>query len=62
MVNNRGLLRQRFQQKPRPVVPDPNEVARVAYQLYEQRGRSDGNDLGDWLRAEQILRQQGRDQ
>jgi len=23
-----------------------------AYQLYEQRGREDGNDLDDWLEAE----------
>ena len=23
-----------------------------AYQLYEQRGREDGHDLDDWLRAE----------
>lgn len=24
----------------------------LAYQLYEQRGREDGHDLDDWLRAE----------
>jgi hypothetical protein len=23
-----------------------------AYQLYEQRGRNDGHELGDWLQAE----------
>jgi len=36
---------------------DPQEVAQVAYRLYEQRGREDGHDLGDWLKAEEIVRQ-----
>ena len=35
---------------------DLAEVARVAYELYEQRGRVDGHDIGDWLRAEEIVR------
>jgi len=26
-----------------------------AYQLYEARGREDGHDLDDWLRAEEEL-------
>ena len=29
-----------------------------AYELYEQRGRQDGNDEADWLQAEAELRQQ----
>lgn len=33
-----------------------DEVARVAYSLYEQRGRSDGRDWEDWLQAEAIVR------
>ena len=33
-----------------------DEVARVAYELYEQRGRAHGQDLGDWLQAEAIVR------
>lgn len=33
------------------------EVARVAYELYEQRGRTNGYDLEDWFRAETIVRQ-----
>jgi hypothetical protein len=41
--------------------PDPSldgEIVRVrAYQLYEQRGKEDGHDLEDWLRAEEELRQ-----
>jgi hypothetical protein len=32
-----------------------------AYQLYEARGREDGHDLDDWLRAEEeITRQKAR--
>jgi len=27
-------------------------VRQRAYQLYEERGREDGHDLDDWLRAE----------
>lgn len=33
------------------------ELARVAYELYLQRGRVDGHDLEDWLKAEAMLRQ-----
>jgi Protein of unknown function (DUF2934) len=28
------------------------EIRRLAYKLYEERGREDGHDLDDWLRAE----------
>jgi hypothetical protein len=28
------------------------EIRRRAYALYEDRGREDGHDLDDWLRAE----------
>ena len=28
------------------------EIRHRAYDLYEQRGREDGQDLDDWLRAE----------
>jgi hypothetical protein len=34
------------------------EVARIAYQLYEQRGRQDGYDMEDWLQAEALVRRQ----
>jgi len=27
-------------------------VRRRAYELYEERGRTDGHDMDDWLRAE----------
>jgi hypothetical protein len=31
-------------------------VARRAYQLYQQRGEEPGNDLADWLAAEQLVK------
>lgn len=37
-----------------------DEVAQVAYQLFEQRGRVHGFDRQDWLRAEQLVRQRRR--
>jgi len=35
--------------------PTHDEIARLAFQLYESRGRQDGHDLEDWLRAEELL-------
>jgi len=40
------------------VVTDPKleeEIRRRAYVLYEQRGREDGHEIDDWLRAEAEL-------
>ena len=40
--------------------PDPkieDEIRRRAHQLYEQRGREDGHDVEDWLRAEEEIKQ-----
>jgi hypothetical protein len=31
------------------------EISRLAYQIYEARGRTDGSQLDDWLQAEQQL-------
>ena len=57
MANSRTIVR-REQAEGRPHAEiDCQEVARVAYELYEQRGREDGRDLEDWLRAETIVRQ-----
>jgi hypothetical protein len=38
-----------------PERPSRDEIARLAYHFYERRGRCDGNDLADWLTAEQEL-------
>ncbi len=44
--------------------PRPNfeeAIRRRAYELYEQRGRKDGHDMDDWLRAEsEVTRSAGR--
>jgi hypothetical protein len=41
------------------VATDPTEdqIARRAYELYEQRGGEHGYDLDDWLQAERELRE-----
>ena len=36
---------------------DYQEVAKVAYELYLQRGCANGHDLEDWLRAEALVKQ-----
>jgi hypothetical protein len=35
--------------------PSRDEIARLAYHVYETRGRRDGHDVSDWLFAEQEL-------
>ena len=38
-----------------PIKPNPNlaeEIRRRAYELYEERGREEGHETEDWLRAE----------
>lgn len=37
-------------------VPMREQIARRAYEIYEQRGREDGRDMEDWLAAEGELR------
>lgn len=37
-------------------MPSHDDVQRRAYELYEERGRSDGHDWDDWLEAERELR------
>ena len=32
------------------------EIARLAHQLWNQRGRQHGRDADDWFQAEQLLR------
>jgi hypothetical protein len=31
------------------------EIAKIAYDLYEKRGKGNGNDLDDWVKAEKIV-------
>lgn len=35
---------------------NPEEVAKLAYEIYLKRGGAHGNDLGDWFEAEAQLR------
>ena len=39
----------------RRLYPTHDEIAQLAYNLYESRGRQDGHQLEDWVRAEQEL-------
>jgi hypothetical protein len=32
-----------------------DDIRRRAYQFYEERGREEGHDLEDWLRAEEEI-------
>jgi len=41
-------------------LPSRDEIARLAYHLYEIRGRRDGQDLDDWLAAERELKRHYR--
>jgi Protein of unknown function (DUF2934) len=34
------------------------QIAQLAFQLYEERGREDGHDIEDWLRAEALLQRE----
>jgi hypothetical protein len=35
--------------------PSRDEIAELAYQFYEKRGRREGHDVDDWLSAERQL-------
>lgn len=39
----------------RAIRPSPQDIAERAYQLYLERGGEHGDDLRDWLRAEEQL-------
>lgn len=43
------------QQLPSGVVIAQDELASLAYELYERRGGEHGHDVEDWLEAERIL-------
>ena len=38
--------------EPTVLIPIEQQIQKRAYELYEQRGRTDGHDLEDWLQAE----------
>jgi hypothetical protein len=45
----------------KPDLLDCDEVARVAYELYERRGCEHGRDREDWLQAEEIVRRRNEE-
>ncbi len=45
------------QQLPSGVAIDRDELARLAYELYQLRGGEPGHDVEDWLEAERILKE-----
>jgi Protein of unknown function (DUF2934) len=38
--------------EPTVLIPIEQQIQQRAYELYEQRGRTDGHKLDDWLQAE----------
>ncbi len=38
--------------EPTVLIPIEQQIQKRAYELYEQRGRTDGHELDDWLQAE----------
>ena len=47
-------------QKTVPAQADNQEVARVAYELYEQGGCMHGHDVENWFKAEEIVKQRAQ--
>jgi hypothetical protein len=43
-----------------PCAIDDEDVARLAYAFYEERGRQDGYAFDDWIKAEAVVRQRAR--
>ena len=57
-----GLQRRGVEQMAKPLAGDTQEVtAKLAYQLWEQRGRPFGSPEMDWLAAEKALVSSQRD-
>jgi hypothetical protein len=42
--------------EPTVLIPMEQQIRQRAYELYGQRGRTDGHDLDDWLQAEYEIR------
>jgi hypothetical protein len=38
--------------------PTYDQIARRAYEIYQERGGTEGQDIDDWLRAERELREE----
>ncbi len=42
--------------EPPVLIPIEQQIQQLAYELYEQRGRTDGQELDDWLQAEREIK------
>jgi hypothetical protein len=42
--------------EPPVLIPIEQQIQQRAYELYEQRGRTDGHELDDWLQAEREIK------
>jgi hypothetical protein len=42
--------------EPTILIPIEQQIQQRAYELYDQRGRTDGQDLEDWLQAEREIK------
>ena len=42
--------------EPTVLIPVERQIQQRAYELYEQRGRTEGYDLDDWLQAEREIK------
>ena len=42
--------------EPPVLIPIEQQIQQRAYELYEQRGRTDGHELDDWLQAESEIK------
>ena len=42
--------------EPTVLIPIEQQIQKRAYELYEQRGRTDGNELDDWFQSERDIK------
>jgi len=42
--------------EPTVLIPIEQQIQQRAYELYEERGRTDGHDVDDWLQAESEIK------
>ena len=42
--------------EPTALIPIEQQIQQRAYELYEQRGRTHGHELDDWLQAESEIK------
>ena len=59
-ITTRLRLNKKRVEPSEPVVSDYDEIARVAYALFETRGRRHGHDKDDWFDAQRLLQQRRR--